>query len=38
MDEVWRRWFGDDHSTVGTSDLARQVKELQRLQRRYAPE
>ena len=38
VDEVWRRWFGDDYSAVGTSELARQVNELRTLQRRYAPE
>ena len=37
VDEVWRRWFGDDYSAIGTSELAAQVNELGRLQRRYAP-
>ena len=37
VDEVWRRWFGDDYSAMGSTDLAAQVSELKTLQARYAP-
>ncbi|MEQ1786131.1 MAG: hypothetical protein ABL966_03690, partial [Acidimicrobiales bacterium] len=37
VDEVWRRWFGDDYSAMYSVELAAQVADLQSLQVRYAP-
>lgn len=37
VDEVWRRWFGDDYSARHRVELTAQVVDLQSLQVRYAP-